>query len=114
MRMVVGHLPKQCKWIQQRVAELRRIVEAEVLQRRSVIGAWDAAQIQTICRLEQHAMLAQRYLRKAGDSLSPDAFLKLSGEIAKAAVERDKCLASLGLDKPVATKFPGWPGTTRA
>lgn len=94
-----GALPHGCSWIATLVRQFREGVERAVLDLRGEISLFDAACINTAARHEQHALLAQRWLRREAAELSPDQRLAFSREIGKASAERDRALRALGLDK---------------
>lgn len=96
-----GQLPKDAKYIENRLNAFRRMLEQAVLDGRGEVNIPDAAYIQTALRWERHACLAQRWLNKAGDTLKPTDKLTFSREIAKASAERDKAVAMLNIGKDV-------------
>ncbi len=92
-----GKLPPGCAYIKRMAAQLQRTLEAEVLDAVGEIGVYHAATIQSAVRWEKHALLSQRWLRQAQESLTPAERLSFSREVARASSERDKCLDRLGL-----------------
>lgn len=90
-------LPKGASYISRATNELRRAVEDAVLDAKGAVDILDAATIQTIVRLERHAMLAQRWLRREHEKMSLAERLKFSAEVGRASAERDKALRSLGI-----------------
>jgi hypothetical protein len=94
-----GKLPKDCKFIEQRVNHFRRQVETAVLAQKGDIDLPDAAAVNTACRWEKHSCLAHRWLVKQWDVLKPEELLMFSREIAKASSERDKALREIGLSR---------------
>ena len=94
-----GVLPKDCKYVEDRLNQFRRRMEDCCLDTHGEVSLTHAACIQTVLRWERHAALAQRWLVKAGDDLSPADRLKFSEQIAKASSARDKALARLQLDR---------------
>jgi hypothetical protein len=60
----------------------------------------DAALINTAFRAERHAQLAQRWLAREADSMTPADRLSYSREVARASEARDKAIAALDLPKP--------------
>ena len=96
--MKSGQLPKDCKFIEWRLNAFRRTLEAAVLSAKGEVTLTDAASIQTVIRWERHAILAQRWLVKAGDTLKAAERLNFSREIARASAERDKAITALGLN----------------
>jgi hypothetical protein len=94
-----GQLPKDAKYIENRLNAFRRQLEDAVMADKGAVSLVDAAAIQTCIRWERHAALAQRWLTKAGDTLKPAERLHFSREIARASSERDKALTPLALEK---------------
>ena len=94
-----GKLPKDARYIENRLNAFRRTLEQAVLDSRNEVNLTDAACIQTCIRWERHAELAQRWLTKAGDTLKPAERLNFSREIARASAERDKSIAALRIDR---------------
>lgn len=105
-----GKLPKDARYIEIQMNLLRRQIEATVIEAKGEISLTDAAFIQTAMRWERHAALAQRWLTKQYDELSPDQRLHFSREIARASAERDKAIANLRLD--VTNSNQPWLPTT--
>lgn len=99
-----GQLPRDAKHIEIRMNILRRNLEAAVLEARGEVTLTDAAAVQTATRWERHALLAQRWLTKQYDKLTPEQRLTFSREVAKASAERDKALACLRLDRDAKGK----------
>jgi hypothetical protein len=96
--MKAGKLPKGCKYIEIRVNELRRQVEAEVVALKGEINLLDAAAINSIVKWERHGLLAAHWLRHEIGSLSASDRLRFSEAIAKASDARDRNIKLLGLD----------------
>ncbi len=98
-----GRLPKGASYIQRETDVLRRILEDAVAENEGGdISLYRAGVLQSCIRWERHAMLCQRWLRLEAGDLTPDQRLAFSREIARASMERDKCLRELGLDKRAA------------
>ncbi|MEX1095239.1 MAG: hypothetical protein WED34_04270 [Planctomycetales bacterium] len=95
-----GKLPKGCQYIENRVNILRRQVEEAVLERKGEITFVDAANVNSILKWERHGLLANHWLRKEAEKLSPTERLKFSEAIAKASDARDRAIRALGLDVP--------------
>ncbi|MCP4539188.1 MAG: hypothetical protein GY832_18785 [Chloroflexi bacterium] len=104
-----GSLPKDCRYVENRLNDFRRKLEDAVLAAKGEVSIPDAACIQTAGRWERHAALAQRWLTKEYDNLKPLEKLKFSSEISRASAERDKSLKLLELD--VEQESP-WDGLT--
>jgi hypothetical protein len=94
-----GQLPKDCRYIENRVNRLRRSLEDAVVAARSEVSLTDAANIQTAVKWERHGCLAQRWLTKKANELKPMELLQFSRETAKASTERDRAIAALDLDR---------------
>lgn len=95
-----GKLPKDARYIEHQMNALRRNLETAVFEVKGEVNLLDAACIQTAIKWERHGALALRWLRVEGQKLKPIERLQFSREIARASTERDKALASLGLDTP--------------
>ena len=96
-----GKLPKDARYIEHQMNNLRRQLEDAVMQAKGEVGLLDAASIQTAVKWERHGALALRWLRLEGDKLRLTERLTFSREIARASTERDRALALLGLDRDV-------------
>ena len=94
-----GKLPRNARYIEHQMNNLRRQLEQAVMQAKGEVNLLDAASIQTAVKWERHGELALRWLRLEGDTLKPTERLQFSREIARASAERDKALQALGLDK---------------
>src|SRR5262245_27058537 len=92
-----GQLPADAKYIEYRMNNFRRQLEAAVLEAKGEISLSDAATVQTALRWERHGCLAQRWLTKQYDELKPEQRLTFSREVARASAERDKAIAALCL-----------------
>lgn len=77
-------------------ASMRKALEAAVVDARGQVNLQDAAVIQSACRWERHAQLAQLWL-KQHPMMDPAELLRFSGEIARASALRDKCIEALEL-----------------
>ncbi|MBS0208722.1 MAG: hypothetical protein JSS27_07190 [Planctomycetes bacterium] len=99
--LATGNLPRGCGWVRALVKGLKRALEAAVVTNKGQLSIYDAALIQTACRWEQHALLAQRWLRLEGVAMNADQRLAYSRDVARSSAERDKCLKALGLEKPL-------------
>ena len=62
-----GQLPADAKYIEWRMNDFRRQLEAAVLDAKGCVSLPDAAYVQTAMRWERHAALAQRWLTKQHD-----------------------------------------------
>lgn len=105
VRLVIGTLPKSMHRIERNVIAFRRLIEAAVLDARGEIAVMDAALIQSACRHETHAQLAQRWLRLHADTLDAGQRLAYSKAVADASTARDKCLERLKLTHDAADAY---------
>jgi len=96
-----GQLPQGAKYIEHRINSLRRQLEDAVLSNRGEIDILNAANINSAIKWERHGLLAQLWLRKEVDQLSPTERLKFSETIAKASDSRDRAIRLLDLDRNV-------------
>jgi len=94
-----GKLPKDCKYIENRVNALRRQVEAALIEAKGEIGIVDAASINSVLKWERHGLLAAHWLRHEAEKLTVSERLKFSEAIAKASDARDKAIRLLGLTR---------------
>lgn len=97
-RFTIGKLPKGCSWINTLVSTLRRELEALTLQVHGMLGPKEELFIQSACRHEQAALLAQRWLRLKGDTMTHGERLQYLQAIAAESDKRDKCVERLKLD----------------
>jgi len=95
----LGTMPKGASYVGQLSCRFRRDLEAAVMAIKGEISLMDAAYINTACRCERHALLAQRWLRHNAHEMTHDQRLNYSKEIANASMSRDKALGKLGIDK---------------
>jgi hypothetical protein len=112
LRSELNRLPPGCGRVQKQRDELRRFLEAAVLERTESIDVYAATTIQTACRWAAHAALAARWLRAECGSMTPEQRLAYSREVCRASSERDRCIRDLGLDKqpdPFAGLYAPWP-----
>jgi hypothetical protein len=96
-------LPKGCHHIERATSHFRRQVEDAVVEARGEISLLDAAFINSAYRAERHAQLAQRWLAKEAENMTPADRLAYSREVAKASKMRDEALAALGLPQRPST-----------
>lgn len=94
-----GALPRDCKYLENRLNRFRRTIEAEVLRVKGTVSLLDAALIQSCIRWERHACLAHRWLVKQMDELKPEQKVMFSREICRASSERDKSLSALEISE---------------
>jgi hypothetical protein len=104
--LVTGSLPKGASWIRRVVGEFRRQIESAVLALHGEVTPYASAVAQSATRHEARALLAGRWLKQQGESLSLSERLQLLATIGTATDSRDKCLERLGLNRSPATKSP--------
>jgi hypothetical protein len=98
-------LPSGTSHIAGRLNALRRELGRLVEARHGDVSLYHAAVIDGAVKWERLAQLAGRWLRKEGEKLSPQEKLSFAEKIAKAAVERNRAIATLGLDRSIADAF---------
>lgn len=91
-------LPKACRRVEHDVRKLRIELEREL----GTVSILSAAAIQSACRHEVRARLAERWLRLQGDNLTLAERLSLLQTISAATDSRDKALRSLPLERDAA------------
>ncbi len=92
-------LPPGCQHIQRATCHFRRQLESAVMEARGEITLVDAAFVNTAFRSERHAQLAQRWLAKEAENMTPSDRLNYSREVARASSDRDKAIVALNLPK---------------
>jgi len=102
-KFTVGKLPKGCSWINTLVSTLRRELEALTMDVHGIVGAKEALLIQSSCRHEQAALLAQRWLRLEAHNMSHGERLQYLQAVAAESDKRDKCVERLNLDSQPQT-----------
>lgn len=95
--VALGILPRSCFTVQRAVADVRRNLEAAVLEVKGAISVGDAALIATACRWQQVALLTQRLLRVNDADLKPDQKVSYVTQIAEASEKSDRAMKALGL-----------------
>src|SRR5262245_19631985 len=86
-------LPPGCTGVRKSVNKFRQAIEKIVAENLGgEISVLAAATINSASRWEQHALLANRWLRIHFAELNHDQRLAYSREVARASSERDKCL----------------------
>ena len=95
----VATLPPGCNWVRKRLVQFRQSVEGAIVDTHGEVDLFRAATLQTAVRWEAVAQLAARWLREAGDTLSPTDKLTFVRQAAMASESRDRSLKALGLDK---------------
>lgn len=96
--LTVGRLPRGLSHVRNAISAFRLKLERLVRAACGEVHLKHAGVIQTICRIEGHIAACQHKLREKADSLSAIEFLAFSREIARASVERDKCIRLLPLE----------------
>ena len=92
-------LPKGCQHIQRATCQFRRQLESAVFDARGEITLVDASYVNTAYRAERHAQLAQRWLMRESEAMTPADRLNYSREVVRASAERDKAITALNLPK---------------
>jgi hypothetical protein len=92
-------LPKGCKYIEIKCAELSRTLSAEVERVHGTISFLHKAAIDSAVRWHRHGMLAAYWLRTELASLSARDRLYYSEQMAKSGDARDKNIRMLRLDR---------------
>jgi hypothetical protein len=96
--LAIGKLPPNCGWITTRVNQLRRGLEAAAVDRYGELTLKAALLIQSVCRHEQAALLAQRWLRIHGDKMNHSEKLTYLTTVASESDRRDRAVDKLALD----------------
>ncbi len=102
-------MPATCRRI---VGEFRRQIENGVLAVSGELTPFASALCQSAARHEARALLASRWLKREGESLSLSERLQLLATIGNATDSRDKCLEKLGLNRSAAPANP-WDAIDR-
>lgn len=97
--LALGTLPTGASYVARMTNVLRRELESAVMEAKGQVTLTDAAAINTACRWERHAMLAQRWLRQHAEAMTHDQLLSFSRDVARASESRDRAIQSLGLDR---------------
>lgn len=102
-KLSIGKLPKGCSWINTLVSNLRRELEALVIECHGELDYKAQLIIQSACRHEQAALLAQRWLRISAETMSASERLQYLQAIANESDKRDKSISALKLDRDPQT-----------
>jgi hypothetical protein len=102
-KLSIGKLPKGCSWINTLVSTLRRELEALVMEYHGELTFQSQLVIQSSCRHEQAALLAQRWLRLSAETMSHAERLSYLQAIANESDKRDRAIAMLRLDRDPQT-----------
>lgn len=100
-----GILPKKHAWIANRVTVLRKALEAAAFEVHGELTLKAALLIQSSCRHEQAALLAQRALRVDGDKMTVMERLSYLTTVAAESDKRDKAVEKLNLDPKETTSI---------
>jgi hypothetical protein len=106
----IGKLPKGCSWINSLVAAFRRGLEGCVCEAHGEVDYKAALIIQSACRHEQAALLAQRWLRLSSETMSHGERLTYLQAIAAESDKRDRCIDRLRLTVDPQTIVQGLYG----
>jgi hypothetical protein len=96
--LTAGRLPPRMSYIRRITREFRTALERAVTDAHGEVSMEHAGIVNTAMRFEVAALLAQRWLSEAGDTLSPSDKLAHVKLIAEASASRDKCVKLLKLD----------------
>ena len=102
-KLVIGDLPEHCERIGGFVQKLRIELETLVASVHGSIGSTADMFIQSACRHEQAALLAQRWLRLDAANMNHGERLAYLQAIASESDKRDKCVERLKLDRDPST-----------
>ena len=95
----LSELPRPFTYTKRVVNEFRRVLEAVILARDGELSHVAACKIQTACRAERAAQIAERLLRDGWADLTSEQKLAVLDRTVRYSESRDKALAALGLDK---------------
>lgn len=95
--LTTGSLPKGGSYIRKLIGQLKRQLEASVLEAHGEISLPHAARIQSVVRHEARCLLLARYVRQ--DGLELDTRLKVLKELTDSTERRDKAVRDLALDR---------------
>jgi hypothetical protein len=102
-QLTLGKLPRGCAHVVSRVGALRRILEDLHIEHHGDLDYKAELIIQSACRHEQAALLAQRWLRISADTMNHAERLQYLQAIANESDKRDKSIAALKLDRDPQT-----------
>ncbi|NOY41576.1 MAG: hypothetical protein GXP26_07065 [Planctomycetes bacterium] len=102
-KLTLGKLPKGCSWISTRVSTLRRELEALTEDAYQEVDTRSALFIQSACRHEMAALLAQRWLRLSAETMSHGERLAYLQATASESDKRDRCVERLHLAKDASS-----------
>lgn len=95
----LGKAPKGASYVGRLVGKLRRELENVLVEAKGEVSLQDALTINTACRWERHAMLANRWLAHNSAEMTFDQRLAFSRDIARASESRDRAIEKLKLDQ---------------
>lgn len=101
-QLPLSDVPSKYRGVRVKVRSLRHKLEAEVLSQRGAIGFGDAAVIQSCCRFELGAALAEHRLR-TDETLTAEATESLADRIARFTHLRNREVMRLGLGNGAST-----------
>lgn len=90
---------KKCRKEESQLNAVRRNIEDVVIEAKGEISFMDACAINTAMRHERHSVLAARWLRLHGESMTHAERLSYSAAIATASTQRDRALAAIQLPR---------------
>ena len=97
--LLLGKLGRRFAHVRSTTDKLRRALCDAVLATGRPLGTYELAVVQTCCRWERAALMAQKWLRDEGDKLPIEQQAQFIEMAAKASAKRDESLRLLGLDK---------------
>lgn len=95
----LGKVPKGASYVGRLLTRLRKDLEAAVVEAKGELNLQDSLTVNTACRWERHALLANRWLAHNSETMTFDQRLNFSRDIARAAENRDRAVRNLGLDQ---------------
>lgn len=107
--LATGSLPKGASYVRRLIGRMRSVLERAVLDSFGEVGPTEAALIQSACRHEGRALLAQRWLREGTDLPVKDRLAMLQ-VIGNATDSRDRAIEKLKLT-PLSQRDP-WAALT--
>jgi hypothetical protein len=97
-----SRFPKGCGYVERRIRGYKAALQAAVVEQHGEVSIYHASVIQSACRHESAAQLAERWFRleENGGTLDMTARASLLSLICKSSDARDRCLKALDLDTP--------------
>jgi len=95
--LTIGRCPAGSQYVGRLLSQFRRGLEQAVRQTKGTISRADAGLIDRAVHWHRHSLLARRWLREAGDTLSPEERLRFSYAVADACDRREASIGRLGI-----------------